>query len=276
MPRLKKRIEALEKPARIEKAIQDGRIRTVGSLDPQADGKRLCGLCGHKSAKKGDWTCTKTIPQPTLKKYELFSHYPCPAPDGDCPGFEKCPQVTRPTQTKPERLAVPPGMIFLYINRVTIAVLLCGEEVSPNNIHMGFAFCHSGNPKKGIKPDRFCKATGRNVAMKHLCDDPLIIGYLYDPIRVAREVTRAVLSHDFGRLSRFADFTPHFKRQVPGWTTAISKRFYRWVRLTRKYGRVRGHKIPLDLKPGKIMQPSKFHAPGPLARIITDILRMPL
>jgi hypothetical protein len=218
-------------------------------LEQQAAGKRLCGLCGHKAARKGDWSCTRKIPKPFLEEYDNLIYYPCPAPAGDCIGFEPCPRVKKSVQIKPERLAVPPGMIFLYIDRVTVAVLLRGGDVALGSIHMGFAFCHSGNPKKGLKPDRFCKATGRNEAMKQLYDDPLIAPYLYEPIRIAKEVTRAVLDHDLSRVSRYAALLPlMLYKRVPGWTRAIAKRIERWERVVRMVRPRGGHK-KLDLMP---------------------------
>ena len=273
-------------------------------LNQEAGGKKLCGLCGYKAARKGDWRCTRHIPQPSYEEYEGMTFYPCPASNRGCPGFERKPIVTTSIQPKPERLAVPPGMIFLYINRVTIAVLLRGGDVDKGSIWMGFAFCHSGNPKKGLKPDRFCKATGRNEAMKSLYDDPLIAPYLYDPIRTAKEVTRAILGHDLARVSTYGALLPHnLYKRVPGWTKAIVKRFDRWEKMALLVRPRGGHK-KLDLMPGKIMRPGEVHLPdlspevdaliskaalkmdrlshpsllipGPIGRIISDILRMPL
>ena len=72
-----------------------------------AAGKKLCGLCGWKAAGKGLWACTRHIPHPSYEEYAGMDFYPCPAPNGDCPGFLKKPAVTKIPQPKKESLPVP-------------------------------------------------------------------------------------------------------------------------------------------------------------------------
>ena len=218
-----------------------------------AAGKKMCGMCAWKAVEKGDWCCTHVCQVRGIKGVHA-----CPAFNGECPDFELKPRVIKPIQPKPERLAVPPGMIFFYMGRVTVAVLLREEDVAVGIINMGFAFCHSGNAKKGIKPDRYSKTIGRNEAMKSLYNDPLIVPYLYDPIRIAKEVTRAVLGHDFVRLGRFGVLLPHnLSKRVPGWTNVIAKRLmasHRVSGLTR-------------MKTGILPM-------GIMARMMTDIINL--
>lgn len=227
-----------------------------------AESKKLCGMCILK--KPGTWLCTIKAFDPGRQPERL----PCPALSGGCAQFSPWPRKPIPAkslQPKLSRLAIPPGLVFLYIDRVTIAVLLRGEDLALGTIQIGFAFCHSGNAKKGIKPDRYSKIIGRNEAMKSLYDDPLIVRYLYDPIRIAKEVSRAVLAHNFDQLSRFgAELSLDFRRRVPGWTKAIAKRIDRGERLLRLYGR-KGRSESL-----------RRSKPGALDRIIGDVIRMPL
>ena len=202
-----------------------------------AAGKRLCGMCTWRTDPKNAWVC-RTFDGRGVK-------YPCPAPDGKCAGFFEKPSVVRPDQPKKKGLPVPEGVKFLYVGAprgktkrgfpqhqgvVTIAYI----TPAPGILHMGFSFCNPG--QKGIPPDgkgnghlgrpntppdRWCRATGRDMALARLIH-PLVIPFLYSPKRTVHEVTRAVLSHDFGRL---AALTPGATMwEVPSWTRGLAKR----------------------------------------------------
>ena len=94
---------------------------------------------------------------------------------------------------------------------------------APGILHLGFSFC---SPK-----DRWCKITGRDMAMERLYDDPLVVPYLYDAKRTTLDVVRAVLTHN-RRLTAFADAVPPLLR-VPDWTKALGwkmgeRHIYHW------------------------------------------------
>lgn len=188
-----------------------------------AAGKKLCGMCGYRAAEKGIWRC-KGVPV-TGKHGGVYFHT-CPAPDGDCPGFQAKPSAPRPPQAKKKGLSVAPGITFQYYGRpgapgawhegdrahqgvVTVAI-----DQGPGILHLGFSFC---SPK-----DRWCKVTGRDMAMERLYDDPLVVPYLYNPRRSAFDVIRAVLAHN-RRLTAFADAVPPLLK-VPDWTKGLAER----------------------------------------------------
>ena len=182
-----------------------------------AEAKKQCGLCGHKAAGK-EWRCTESH---ISIEFGVSAAYCCPFKGGVCPGFSKKPSIPRPPQPKKKGLPVPPGVIFLYFGRpergsrehqgvVTVAWI----EPSPGILHLSFSFC---SPK-----DRWCKATGRDMALARLLH-PLIIPFLYSPKRTVHEVTRAVLSHDFERLAPLTPGATMWER-VPSWTRGLAKR----------------------------------------------------
>lgn len=182
-----------------------------------AVGKKECGLCGWKRAGKGDWRCTHPGWIPALPL--CFFTPPCPL-------FLKKPSVIRPPQPKKKGLPVPEGVKFLYIGAprgktkkgvpqhqgvVTVAWI----EPSPGTLHLGFSFC---SPK-----DRWCKVTGRDMAMARLLT-PVVIPFLYDAKRTVREVVRAVVTHDFMRLAALAPGATMIWEQVPSWTMGLAGR----------------------------------------------------
>ena len=172
-----------------------------------AIGKRRCGLCARKAAGKGVWVCA---PGASSVKRE------CPAPHGICVSFLRKPSVIRPPQPKKKAHLVPEGVKFLYIRAkghqgvVTVAWI----TPAPGILHLGFSFC---SPQ-----DRWCKATGRDMALARLIH-PLVIPFLYSPKRTVHEVTRAVLSHDFERLAALTPGATMYER-VPSWTRGLAKR----------------------------------------------------
>jgi hypothetical protein len=201
------------------------------------DGKKQCGLCASKAAGK-IWKCTK-LPE-----------YPCPTPR-DCPGFSQKPEVLRNLQPKSKGLEIPPGMKFLYLGRPGSGVIFIGPKSqkqagsqdhegvvtvawispAPGTLHIGFSFCNPGHPgvpprsdskgRPAVRPDSFCKAEGRDYAMKNLYDDPLVYSFLYNAKRAVCDVVKATLNHD-PRLKQFASVPPLLK--VPSWTKNLGKR----------------------------------------------------
>ena len=131
----------------------------------------------------------------------------------------------KPLQEKKCGLPVPPGVSLLYVGAprgktskgvsqhqgvVTVAWI----ESSPGTLHLAFAFC---SPE-----DRWCKATGRDMALARLIH-PLVIPFLYSPKRTVHEVVRAVLTHDFVRLAAlFPRMT--MRERVPSWTMRLGER----------------------------------------------------
>ena len=179
-----------------------------------AAGKKLCGMCKYKEADK--WLCM------------MCHSLACPVNDAEagCAFFLKKPSAPRPPQPKKKGLPVAPGVTFLYFGRpgapgawhegdrahqgvVTVAI---DKNSVQGVLHMGFSFC---SPK-----DRWCKITGRDMAMDRLYDDPLVIPYLYDHRRTALDVIRAVLTHN-RRLTAFADAVPPLLK-VPDWTRGLA------------------------------------------------------
>jgi hypothetical protein len=213
------------------------------------DGKKQCGLCAHK-AEHRVWVCTRAIPQPASEKYAGWVNYPCPAPS-DCPGFERKPEVVRNLQVKRKGLPVPKGMKFLYLGLPGSGVIFIGPKSqkqagsqdhegvvtvawispAPGILHLGFSFCNPGHPgvpprsdfkgRPAVRPDSFCKAEGRDYAMKNLYDDPLAYSFLYNAKRAVCDVVKATLNHD-PRLKQFASVPPLLK--VPSWTKNLGKR----------------------------------------------------
>ena len=120
-----------------------------------------------------------------------------------------------PLQEKKHGLPIPLGTKFIYIGKpgpgvVTVAWI----SPAPGTLHLGFSFC---SPK-----DRWCKATGRDMALARLIH-PVAIPFLYSPKRTVHEVIRAVLSHDFGKLSALSPGATMWG-SVPSWTKDLTKR----------------------------------------------------
>ena len=141
-----------------------------------------------------------------------------PAPDGYC---------KKPLQGKKRGLPIPAGASLLYIGRpprpgtgslehegvVTVAWI----TPAPGVLHLGFSFC---SPK-----DRWCKVTGRDMALARIRTPLLDVPFLYDAERTVREVTRAVLNHDFEILEALIPgVTAWGHRRVPSWTKELGKR----------------------------------------------------
>lgn len=179
-----------------------------------AAGKKLCGMCVNKAKDK--WRCLIRTFDPGQSSESL----PCPALNIGCAAFLKKPSTPRPPQIKKKGLPVPLGIKFLYYGRpqsgasrhhgvVTVAWI----SPAPGTLLLSFAFC---SPK-----DRWCKVTGRDMALARLIH-PLIIPFLYSPKRTVYEVVRAVLSHD---LERLALLTPGRRMWggVPSWTKNLIK-----------------------------------------------------
>ena len=217
-----------------------------------AAGKKLCGMCGGKAPGR-EWRCTRLIDQSSQGNYRPLNRgvpggyfYVCPNPDGNCPGFLKNPSVKRHSQPKKKGLPVPPGVKFIYIGAprgktkkgspqhqgvVTVAWI----EPSPGTLHLAFSFC---SPK-----DRWCKATGRDMALARLLH-PAVIPCLYSPKRTVHEVVRAVLTHDFMRIYTLAPGATMLG-MVPSWTKALVKRMA--TRRVSGIGRLFPFNIPIPL-----------------------------
>ena len=152
----------------------------------------------------------------------------------------------KPLQEKKCGLPVPPGVSLLYVGAprgktskgvsqhqgvVTVAWI----ESSPGTLHLAFAFC---SPE-----DRWCKATGRDMALARLLH-PLVMPFLYSPKRTVHETVRAVLTHDFMRLAALAPGATMLG-MVPSWTKALVKRMA--TRRVSGIGRLFPFNIPIPL-----------------------------
>jgi hypothetical protein len=194
-----------------------------GNRHENAAGKKLCGMCKSKVAVKGDWRCSRFQKVPSHNIYGVLHTrgipvYPCPAPNGDCAGFEPKPSKPRPPQSKKKPLRIPPGVTFIYIGRprgdarehhgvVTVAMI----SPSPGILHLGFSFCSPSDP--------WCKITGRDLTLARLIN-PIKVSYLYSPRQTALEVAKAVMAHDF-ELLRVRLSTP-FLAKIPSWTKKLA------------------------------------------------------
>ena len=189
-----------------------------------ATGKKMCGLCARKAAGKNVWVCA---PGESSLKRE------CPAPDGICVSFLKKPSVIHPPQPKKKGLPVPEGVKFLYIGAprgktkkgvpqhqgvVTVAWITPG----PGVLHLGFSFC---SPK-----DHWCKITGRDQTLARLLH-PIVMPFLYSPKRTVHETVRAVLTHDFQRVTALSPGATMLGT-VPSWTKNLAKRLMVGYKLT--------------------------------------------
>lgn len=153
-------------------------------------------------------------------------------------------------QSKKKGLPVPDGVKFLYLGRpskgvnwshkdweyyqqgvVTVAWI----ESSPGVLHLGFSFC---SPK-----DRWCKITGRDMAMARLLT-PIVIPFLYDAKRTVHEVVRAVVTHDFMRLAALTPGATMIWERVPSWTMGLAKRLMGGTKRERQgWGKTLGEKL---------------------------------
>jgi hypothetical protein len=199
-----------------------------------AAGKKLCGMCSWKA--KGEWRCTN----------RMYGDLSCPLPAqyDICIGFAaKKNDAPRPSQKKAKGICkVPPGVVMMYFGRpsrlasrhhgaighagiITAAVRV---KESPNLIEIGFSFCapsikvEKSNGQKIKQPEPWCKVDGRDKALERLVINPLIVPYLYDPLKMARQAVKAMARHDWKRLSQFGIMPAHFPDHVPSWTKNLA------------------------------------------------------
>ena len=126
-------------------------------------------------------------------------------------------------QEKKRGLPVPQGVKFLYYGRpgpgvVTVAWII----PSPGILRLGFAFCSPG--------DKWCKIAGRDMALARLLH-PLVMPFLYSPKRTVHETVRAVLTHDFQRVTALSPGATMLGT-VPSWTKDLAKRLMVGYKLT--------------------------------------------
>lgn len=278
-----------EEPAPVQ---EDSWKKLLTKKDPShprnlfAAGKKLRGMCVNKSPDKGRWSCS--------------NHFQCPTSLPNCPGFTEKPVGLRSLQSKKKGLEIPPGMSFLYFGRpwgphsgatnhhgvMTVAFL----PIDGHFLQLGFAFCHSGrhsgDPKKRIPVEPFCKSDGRDEAMKKLYDDPVICPYYYSPTHTAWEVALAVLRHDFKRFN-FLVLPPNFGRSIPSWTKKMAKKLdqagerqRRLRRLARKSQKF-SHSMRSHIKDalnyslhGLFIKPNELSATKILAEMDRDIRKL--
>ena len=187
-----------------------------------AAGKKLCGLCGYESAKKGRWRCTQVIPKPTIEKYEKLFRYPCPAPNGDCPGFEEKPRKTNPVQDKAPRIEIPAGVRFFHIGRpregerhqgvMTVAYFI---DLRNHVVQIGFSLC---SPK-----DPWVKAKGQELAIHRLLSFPITVLYLYEPRRLVIQIAQALMEHRCKELRSISTGSLGWlSMQIPSWTLDLA------------------------------------------------------
>ena len=129
----------------------------------------------------------------------------------------------KPFQEKKRGLPVPPGVKFIYYGRpgpgvVTVAWI----EPSPGILHLAFSFC---SPK-----DHWCKITGRDQTLARLLH-PIVMPFLYSPKRTVHETVRAVLTHDFQRVTALSPGATMLGT-VPSWTKNLAKRLMVSYKLT--------------------------------------------
>jgi hypothetical protein len=134
-------------------------------------------------------------------------------------------------QTKKKGLPIPPGVTFFYYGRPTklrselagarghqgvVTVAMGLSESSPERIILGLSFCST--------EDAFCKVTGRDLALQRLFDDPVVIPYLDEPQKMARQVVALLITREFKKLSQFGVVMPtDIERLVPGWAKDLAK-----------------------------------------------------
>ena len=172
----------------------------------------------------------------------------------------------KPFQEKKRGLPVPPGVKFIYYGRpgpgvVTVAWI----EPSPGILHLAFSFC---SPK-----DHWCKITGRDQTLARLLH-PIVMPFLYSPKRTVHETVRAVLTHDFQRVTALSPGATMLGT-VPSWTKNLAKRLMggtererrgRGKTLGEKLAWLRAHGLNLNPPPMEIKLPLTI-----IARMMRDI-----
>jgi hypothetical protein len=194
-----------------------------------AAGKKLCGMCHNKAT--GEWRCiSRSFPASDLR---------CPAINGECRSFFQKTQLTRPPQPKKKGLPVPPGVKLLYFGRPPGGVVTVAYSIAKKIplVEIAFSFC---SPK-----DRWCKTTGRDMAVERLRNFYLTVPYLYSPKRTVHEAVRAAMNHDWQTLFWAANFTQPdlrpFQRSVPSWTKGLAERMG-----TRRISGVKLYRFPWE------------------------------
>jgi len=194
-----------------------------------ATGRERCGMCKFKLEGKNRWRC------------DVIDNFPCFGP-GDCVSFSLKPRKPRHTQVKPLRLAIPPGIHFLYFGRpradnrhqgVMTVVWRINEE--RHQVEVGFSFC---SPL-----DHWVKVKGKCIAIERLDAWPIQMSYLYQPQRLVAEIAQALMEHEFEILAQGSSAFPSsiVRRAVPGWTRGLAKRLKgnkRVADLRRRYGKI--------------------------------------
>ena len=171
----------------------------------------------------------------------------------------------RPFQEKKRGLPVPPGVKLIYYGRpsqnhahqgvVTVAWI----EPSPGLLHLAFSFCSPG--------DRWCKATGRDMALARLLH-PIVMPFLYSPQRTVHETVRAVLTHDFQRVTALSPGATMLGT-VPSWTKDLAKRLMGGTEKNRRPKTLGGKLVWLHAKG---ILPLKAEIPLTIiARMMRDI-----
>jgi hypothetical protein len=130
---------------------------------------------------------------------------------------ERLEKRRKPPSQKVKGIPVPPSVTMLYLGRpfpgsrhqgiITVAMAVPG----PGLLHLGIACC---SPE-----DAWCKVTGRNLAIGRLLRaKPIVVPFLQEPFRIARQVVSALLNREFARLQQFGVQLPAgIARTVPGW-----------------------------------------------------------
>jgi len=232
----------------------------------KAAGKKLCGMCGNKAAGKNVWICTLS---PAFK-------CACPAPEGACISFLKKPSVIRHLQRKKKGLPVPAGVKYFYYGRPAAhsgpylghsphdhqgVVTVAWIEPSPGLLHLAFSFC---SPE-----DRWCKTKGRDMALGRLLR-PIVVPFLYSPQRTVYEATRAILSHDFGRLAALSPGTTMWGA-VPSWTKRLAGRLVAGEKRDRRIKRFAEYSLSKIILGGCPGITASQYPLGIMAKMMADI-----
>lgn len=250
--------------------------------DLLAAGKGQCGKCLKK--RKNQWRCADKLS--------------CPTTAFRCIGYVLKKSLDRIVPPKKKVPPAPPGVKFLYFGRprrqpqqrhkglpdllqhllghpkngslehhgvVTVAYSIA-ERVPL--VEIAFSFC---SPK-----DRWCKATGRDMAITRLHNSPITVPYIYSPKRTMHEVVRAILSHDFQRLERLI---PGMKAwgncRVPSWTKDLAERMERKEITASEINRTLGRPANWRPDPTHAADAFTYLLPGiTLARILADLAKL--
>ena len=227
-------------------------LTPYGERMENAAGKKMCGTCKWKYGE--EWSC------------QFDPDLPCPAPMMDnsktgkfvfCRGYEPKPRKPRPTQAKPERVAIPAGIRFIYLGRPRQGerhqgVMTVAYSVAPKShmVEIGFSFCSPS--------DAWIKNKGRELAIKRLRKSPITAHYLYEPKRLVVQIAQALMERRFKELSNVVTLdgravTPAFFSTAPSWTLALARRLK--PRKVSGISRLKFLKVPpdVDLLLGKIV-----------------------